>query len=60
MTNELFCMLNRNFYGDINMKFNFKTQFAIFVAVAIIVLVGIYLDCGSLLKVECHQVILGR
>jgi len=42
------------------MKFNFKIQFAIFVAIAVVALVGIYLDCGSLLKVECHQVILGR
>jgi hypothetical protein len=46
-------------YG-IDMKFNFKMQLTVFIAIAALVLIGIFLDCGSLLKVECHRVILGR
>jgi len=30
------------------------------VTVSILVFIGIYLNCGSVLKVDCHQVILNR
>ena len=42
------------------MRFKFRYQFAIFVAASIVALVMIYLDCGSLSRVVCHEWVLGK
>jgi hypothetical protein len=41
-------------------KISFKWQFIIFFSVVTVLFLMIYAWCGSILKIDCHQVILER
>ncbi len=41
-------------------KISFKWQLIIWLSVVTILFLMIYAWCGSILKVDCHQVILGK
>ena len=41
-------------------KISFKWKFLIWLSVVVVVFLMIYAWCGSIFKVDCHQVILGK
>jgi len=41
-------------------KLSFKWKFLIWIISVIVVFVWVFTWCGSILKVDCHQVILNR
>ncbi len=42
------------------MRFSFKEQMGIFVLISAVTFLAIYAMCGTLDRVQCHEIILGR
>ena len=42
------------------MKFKFKEQVGLFVLISAVAFLAIYVMCGTLDRVECHEIVLGK